>query len=232
MSILTSPLAVFDLETTGVNVERDRVVTAHVGHLSPTGEISQRTDWLVNPGIEIPAGASAVHGISTDRAVAEGVEVAVGVAQIIEALNHAQDQGFPIVAYNAAYDLTLLDREARRYGLAPFEPRLVLDPLIIDKAVDRYRKGKRTLIAACETYGVALDAAHEASADAIAAGLVAQAILRAYPELDELSLDELHGRQQLWQREQAESFADWKRRNGEPSFVPEIGWPLRALSLS
>ena len=102
----------------------------------------------------------------------------------LAALADAAGRGLPIVAYNAAYDLTLLEREAARYGIAPLPgPGPVIDPLVIDKAVDRYRRGKRTLTAAAEHYGVALPNAHDAGADAVAAGRVAQAIARAYPEL-------------------------------------------------
>ncbi len=228
MSSWMNQLVVFDLETTGVNVEADRVVTAHVGLLNAQGELLERTDWLVNPGIPIPEGAAAVHGISTNQAVAEGRNAAEAIAEIVSLLDQFRDAGVPLVAYNAAYDLTLLDREARRYGLAPFAPGLVIDPLIIDKAVDKYRKGKRTLTVACEVYGVTLSDAHEASADAVAAGRVALALARSFPELAELSADDLFARQQSWQREQAESFADWKRRNGSPDFIAEVGWPLRS----
>ena len=228
MSTWADELVVFDLETTGVDVATDRIVTAHIGRLGPDGVAVERSDWLVNPGIPIPAGAAAVHGITTERAVADGIDAATAVAEIIDALSAQRDAGRPLVAYNARYDLSLLTFEALRYGIEPFQPEIVIDPLIIDKAVDRYRKGKRTLTAACDVYGVTLDGAHEASADAIAAGRVAQAIARAYPELAELSATDLHGRQQAWHREQAESFAEWKRRNGEPGFVTEVGWPIRA----
>lgn len=227
MSTWADELVVFDLETTGVNVEVDRVVTAHVGRLDADGTLQERTDWLVNPGVPIPEGAAAVHGISTERAVAEGADARQAIAEIVNALVRFQEAGLPLVAYNASYDLTLLDREARRYGIDPFVPGVVIDPLIIDKAVDKYRKGKRTLTVACEVYGVQLDDAHEASADAVAAGRVAQAIAVSFPELAELSGADLHGRQQQWQREQAESFAEWKRRNGAVDFVAEVGWPLR-----
>lgn len=227
MSNWDDELVVFDLETTGVNVQHDRVVTAHVGVLSADGAVLNRADWLVNPGVPIPEGAAAVHGITTERAVAEGADAAASIADIIATLTTFRDSGRPLVAYNAAYDLTLLHHEALRHGLEPFVPGVVIDPLIIDKAVDRYRKGKRTLTVACEVYGVTLEGAHEASADAIAAGRVALAMARAYPELTELSLEELHGRQQSWQREQAESFAEWKRRNGDLHFEAEVGWPVR-----
>lgn len=220
-------IAVFDLETTGVNVELDRVVSAHVGELDAAGRVLRHNDWLVNPGVPIPDAAAAVHGITTERAQADGQDPAQAVAEIVSSLREFQGEGLAIVAYNAPYDFTLLDREARRYGIDPFVPAFVIDPLVLDKAVDKYRRGKRTLTVACEVYGVTLDSAHDASADAIAAGRVAQSLVRQKSELAELSPEQLFARQQAWQREQAESFADWKRRNGSPDFVADVGWPVR-----
>src|SRR5690606_22490016 len=136
-----------------------------------------RWDWLANPGIEIPDGAVAVHGITTDRARAEGRPASAVVAEIAQTLRVLFALGTPVAVYNAPYDLTLLDRECRRHGLEPIDrPSPVIDPLVIDKALDRYRKGKRTLEAAAQRYGVALTEAHDAGADAIAAGHVARAI--------------------------------------------------------
>lgn len=227
MSSWNRDLIVFDLETTGVDVSRDRVVTAHIGRLRVDGELSWRRDWLVNPGMPIPEAAAAVHGVTTERALAEGVPAAEAIAAIVTTLHEQTVDGSPLVAYNASYDLSLLRFEAERHGVDPFIPALVVDPLILDKAVDRYRKGKRTLTAACEVYGVTLDGAHEASADAVAAGRVAQALFARYPELAALDAGELHARQVGWQRDQAESFAEWKRRNGSPDFIAEVGWPIR-----
>ncbi|HEU4755287.1 MAG TPA: exonuclease domain-containing protein [Agromyces sp.] len=221
-------LAVFDLETTGIDVDSCRIVTAHVGVIGPRGEVVEQREWLVDPGIEIPTAATLIHGVTTERARLEGLAAAQAVAEIIDALRDAAGRGLPIVAYNAAYDLSLLRYEAERYGHEPFRgPGWVIDPLVIDKAVDRFRRGKRTLTAACEHYGVELLAAHDAGADAIAAGRVAQAIARAFPEVAEYALAELHARQVGWSREQAESYQDWRRRNGEPEFTTSGAWPLR-----
>jgi DNA polymerase-3 subunit epsilon len=221
-------LAVFDLETTGIDVDTCRIVTAHVGVIGPRGEVVEQRQWLVDPGIEIPTAATLIHGVTTERARLEGLAAAQAVAEIIDALRDAAGRGLPIVAYNAAYDLSLLRYEAERYGHEPFRgPGWVIDPLVIDKAVDRFRRGKRTLTAACEHYGVELLAAHDAGADAIAAGRVAQAIARAFPEVAEYALAELHARQVGWSREQAESYQDWRRRNGEPEFTTSGAWPLR-----
>jgi DNA polymerase-3 subunit epsilon len=61
-------LAVFDLETTGIDVDSCRIVTAHVGVIGPRGEVVEQRQWLVDPGIEIPTAATLIHGVTTERA--------------------------------------------------------------------------------------------------------------------------------------------------------------------
>lgn len=224
-------LAVFDLETTGVDVESARIVSACVAVLAVDGTVIERWDWLADPGVEIPDGAAAVHGITTERARAEGRPAHVVVAEITQSLRVLFALGVPLVVYNAPYDLTLLDRECRRHQLEPlasFAP--VIDPLVIDKAVDRHRKGKRTLVATAELYKVALDDAHDAGSDAIAAGRVAQALGIAYPAELDVPLGELHERQVKWFAEQAASFQDFIRTaKGDTGFVADLSWPLREV---
>jgi DNA polymerase-3 subunit epsilon len=221
-------LAVFDLETTGIDVDTCRIVTAHVGVIGADGEAIERREWLVDPGVEIPTAASLIHGVTTERARLEGQSAPSAVAEIIRALADAATRGLPIVAYNAAYDLTVLAREAERYGHDSLPgPGPIIDPLVIDKAIDRYRRGKRTLTAAAAHYGVDLPNAHDAGADAVAAGRVAQAIARAYPELAAIAVADLHARQVDWCREQAESYQAWRRANGEPEFTTSGAWPVR-----
>jgi DNA polymerase-3 subunit epsilon len=223
-----STLGVFDLETTGIDVRTSRIVSAHVGVLDENGDIVRCVDWLADPGVEIPDEAAAVHGITTEHARAEGRPAADVVAEIIDELNVLFASNTPVVIYNAPYDLSLLAAEARRHGLAPIEqPRPIIDPLVIDKAVDRYRRGKRTLAAAAGYYGVDLLSAHEASSDAIAAGRVAQAIARVYGEALDVAADHLHGLQIDWCRSQAESFQDYMRRTRDPAFVSSGLWPVR-----
>ncbi|MRG58445.1 3'-5' exonuclease [Agromyces sp. CFH 90414] len=221
-------LAVFDLETTGIDIDTCRIVTAHVGVIGPRGEVLEQRQWLVDPGVEIPTAATLIHGVSTERARAEGLAAAQAVAEIGETLADATRRGLPIVAYNASYDLSVLRREAERYGHDPLAgPEHVVDPLVIDKAVDRYRRGKRTLTAACAHYGVELLDAHDAGADAIAAGRVAQAIARAYPELAAIAVADLHRQQVEWCRDQAVRYQEWRRMNGEPEFTTSGAWPVR-----
>ncbi len=222
-------IGVFDLETTGIDVETSHIVSACIAILDETGDLVTRWDWLADPGIEIPEGASAVHGITTERARAEGRDATQVVAEITQTLRALFALGMPVVVYNAPYDLSLLDRECRRHELAPLDLLSpVIDPLVLDKAVDRYRKGKRTLEVTAGLYGVSLDDAHDAGSDAIAAGRVAMALARAYPEELGLPASELHDRQVGWYADQAASFQDYIRTvKGDESFVSDTAWPLR-----
>lgn len=221
-------VGVFDLETTGVDVTQDRIVTAHVGVLDRHGRELAARDWLADPGVPIPDGAAAVHGISTEHARAHGRPAGEVVDEVIGALRMLFRQGLPIVAYNASYDFSLLAHEARRHGIPELvAPSPVIDPLVIDKAFDRYRPGKRTLTVVADHYAVALDAAHEASADAVAAGRVALALARefALPH----SATELHTRQIGWARDQAASLTEYFIRIGrlDPEETLDGTWPVR-----
>nr|WSX49196.1 3'-5' exonuclease [Streptomyces sp. NBC_00974] len=225
----------FDLETTGTEPGESRIVTAAVVEVRG-GEVRGRRGWLANPGIPIPEQASAIHGISTERAVAEGRPVREVADEIAAALVDHWREGAIVVAYNAAFDLTLLSAELARHGLPSLADRLggaetgpVVDPLTIDRAVDRYRRGKRTLEAACGVYGVTLEAAHDAGADALAAVGVARAIAARHPEVAALTPAALHARQGAWHERWARDFQAYLRGQGTPDAVIDPAWPLRGL---
>lgn len=224
-------LAVFDLETTGVDVEVDRIVTCFIGTLDERGGILQAHRWLLNPGVEIPAGAQAVHGISTETARSEGQPSALGVAEIAGALQGIVDREVPVVAHNGGYDLSLLVAETARHGAPAVHDIVMFDTYIIDKALDRYRAGSRKLVDAAEHYGVELGAdAHDAGADAVAAGRIALAMYDLYPNrLAQLTPAQLHRRQIRWARAQAHSLTEHLRRTGRMSESETVdgSWPLR-----
>ena len=223
-------VGVFDLETTGVDVTSDRIVTAHVGVLDASGTALSARDWLADPGTDIPEGATAVHGITTAHARAHGRPAAEVVAEIVSSVRGLLDAGIPVVAYNAPYDFSLLKHEALRHGVDPIvAPSPVIDPLVVDKAYDRWRRGKRTLSVVAEHYAVRLDGAHDACADAVAAGRVAQALAERFaPWLPE-TVHELHTRQIAWARAQAASLTEYFIQIGrlEPADRLDGSWPIR-----
>ncbi|MFI6560028.1 3'-5' exonuclease [Streptomyces sp. NPDC050534] len=226
----------FDLETTGTDPREARIVTGAVIEVRG-GQPVGRREWLADPGVVIPADAVAVHGISNERAAAEGRPADQVADAIADVLAGYWKTGVPVVAYNAAFDLSLLSAELRRYGLPSLSERLggiapapVIDPYCIDRRVDRYRRGKRNLEAVCTEYGVPLDAAHDAAADALAAAGLACAIAGRHTKIAALGPAELHRRQIEWYAEWAADFQNFLRGKGDPTAVVDGTWPLRELS--
>lgn len=220
-------LAVADLETTGVDPASSRIVSAFVGVLDTRGRVVAERSWLADPGVEIPDDAVAVHGIDTRRVRADGRPAAEVVAEIVATVRAHLGRGIPLVVYNAPFDLTVLHVEALRHGIEPLgDVRPVVDPLVVDRAVDPDRRGKRTLAATAELYGVEILSPHEARADAVAAGLVAQALARHHQDALDLSADALHDRQRVWAAEQAAGFAAYLLRAHGRSVDEPDDWPL------
>jgi DNA polymerase-3 subunit epsilon len=245
----------YDCETTGIQVETDRIVTASAVELSPT-DTSQwqvvRDTWLIAVDVDIPEAATAIHGVTTAHAREHGQPAAGVIDRAAGELALALTHGVPVVGMNLSFDLTLLDRECRRNRVPTLADRMdgrpvapVLDVRILDKHVDTFRKGSRKLDALCETYGVPHDGAHDACEDALAAARVLFRIGQIgagkrrgrIPEVEQacrrlaaLTLDQLHDLQVESAAEQARSFAAYRERSGQP--VPddvEGVWPVRPL---
>jgi DNA polymerase-3 subunit epsilon len=228
MAHWSDTLAVFDTETTGLDTRHARIVTSFVGLIDHNGTPMETHQWLADPGIPIPEQASAVHGVTTEMAQANGRPAEDVVGEIRSVLTDYLERGIPIVAYNATYDFSVLHHEALRYGIPPLvDPRPIIDPLVIDRWVDRYRKGKRTLAMAAAHYMVPLDDSHTADADAIAAGRVAQAILAAHADVLSGDAQWLHDQQIDWSKAWAENYQAFRRQQGDTSFSANGEWPVR-----
>lgn len=222
----TDTLAVFDTETTGINTRSDRLVTAYVGVVGAAGEVIESHEWLANPGVEIPERAAAVHGITTERAVTEGADAKTVVSEVVATLRDMLSRGLPLVAYNASFDFSLLHHEAIRHGVEPMsEPKPVVDPLVVDRALDQYRKGKRTLESVSAHYGVINPAAHDARGDAVTTGLVVQKMATVFSDAFSVEPDTLHDQQIEWARVWEENFYDFLERSGKPRPRSRGQWP-------
>ncbi|WP_113699158.1 3'-5' exonuclease [Nonomuraea lactucae] len=225
-------LLAFDLETTGIDVEADRIVTGCVSLINGTTGEAQTKTLLTDPGIEIPEGATAVHGITTEYAREHGDDPMTVVGLLTDILTGQVYDGVPIVGYNLAYDLTLLDRESRRHGLESFAERflgarpVVIDGFVLDKHLDKWRKGSRKLADVCAHYDVRIDGAHDASHDALAAARVVYRIAQRNPRIAEMPLHELHELQVRAKAEQARSFRAYLERQGKPFDDVREEWPI------
>jgi DNA polymerase-3 subunit epsilon len=170
-----------DAESTGVDPHRDRIVTFCLIEGGP-GHKPLAHNWLIATDVDISEGAAKVHGITTEHARTHGRPAATAIREIADHILSATGTGIPFIAYNAPFDLTMLWAETRRHCPDLSEPLArvapVIDPFVLDKWVDRYRKGSRKLIDTARHYGINLteDDAHGAEADARAAGNVAWAI--------------------------------------------------------
>ena len=233
MSWLEQQWCAFDLETTGVDVFTDRIVSWAVG-LVGGGQPTLMRTGLVNPGIPIPDGASAIHGIH-DHDVLDQPLTVEAADRIAVALTQAMSNGLPVVGWNVVYDLSLLNAELDRWGLPTLEERLgrpvgpVLDGLVLDKFSDKYRKGSRKLVDVARHHGIELSDqdAHGAEADALAAARTIWKIATRSEYLASLTLDELHQLQITWAAEQAESFRAYLIKQGKPADDVTGVWPLR-----
>ncbi len=171
---LTKPLAVIDLETTGLNPESDRIVEISVLLIALDGSRVSKTR-RVNPGIPIPAEATAVHGIHDSDVAGEPrfAQLAAGFLDFLD--------GADLAGYNVrGFDLPLLAKEFERAG-RPFslEGRAVVDAMEIFK-----RKETRDLAGAYRFFcGKSRDDLHSADADVLACAEILEAQVAHYDDL-------------------------------------------------
>lgn len=228
------PLLGYDTETSGVDPHQDRVVTVALDRHWPDRDPDAHT-WLLNPGIEIPDEAAAIHGVSTAHAVEHGQDPVEALTQVADKLVTWMGRALPVVAFNAAFDFTMIESDLARRGLPTLTHRLapkplgpVLDPNVIDKFADQYRPGSRTLAATCEEYGVTLEDAHTADADARAAVLLTRAIFARHR--DKLAgydtLAGIYRAQAHWRKVQMIGLRNHHRREGKLAGDYDYGWPI------
>ncbi|MFF5102701.1 3'-5' exonuclease [Streptomyces sp. NPDC000134] len=227
------PLAAFDTQTTGADAENDRIMSAALVVQDAEGLRPRVTRWLVHPGVPVPGSATAVHGLTEEHLRRYGRWPAPVMYEVAEALAEQARAGRPLVVMDAPSGLTLLDRELRRHRASSLvrwldrTPLHVLDPGVLDKHLDRYRKGGRALTDLCRHYDVPQEGACDAAAQARAALEVVRALGRRFAgRLERLSPAELHTLQVAWHAGQARGLqARFALSGGEEPVDP--AWPLR-----
>lgn len=176
----------FDTETTGVNPHDDdvRVVTCSLIRYD-SGKVFEK-NWMLDPGVEIPSGASDVHGITTEMAKAEGGDYFTGMQEIADMIAYTIKEGTPLVAYNGSFDATLLRVEFNRINVefddSLWDHMILVDPYVIDVSIDKYRRGGHKLGTVAKLYGYDLDNAHDASADVYATLAITRKIMPKFLE--------------------------------------------------
>lgn len=224
----TGPLAALDLEATGLDPANARIIEVALLVVDQHGNVEPVVDTLVDPGVPVPQRVTEITGISTDDLVSGGVDPAGVLDQVGKALDGFTRQGVPIVIYNARYDWPLLAGELARHGLPALPtipPAVLVDPLVLDRHVDRYRRGKRTLDVTARHYGVHDGSLHRAAADSITAVAVTRAIVAKYPELGNLDGPALVALQVDAHRVWKEGFNEWLTRKGSTENLVTGEWP-------
>lgn len=158
MSWTDEHCVVVDTETTGTNPFEDRIVTAAVVHFKP-GDRPRILRWVIDPGVPIPEEAAEVHGWTAERIAAyrdhrgrPAMSPGAALFEIAGQVALAMSQGVPVIAFNAAFDLTIIEAECARHD-TPERPsptlsarlgakgiRGVIDPMVLEKQFDPYRK--------------------------------------------------------------------------------------------
>ncbi|MCG7462633.1 3'-5' exonuclease [Corynebacterium tuberculostearicum] len=221
MNFDASRMLAFDLETTSANPKEARIVTSALVRID--GRDVQKVEHLADPGIEIPQEATNVHGITTEKARAEGRPHEEVLKDTVEAIKAAWEDGLTLIVYNAAFDLTVLRSLTGDFTVTG----PVYDPYVIDRVSDKWRKGKRTLGAVCEHYGVELGNAHEATADALAAARVAwKQVRQHYPNLAQMDENELMEFQAVKWYEDRVAFKKYLEGKGRDASDVSTAWPL------
>jgi DNA polymerase III subunit epsilon len=219
-----------DFETTGIDRFNDVPVSyalVSVVH----GVVERSWSGVIDPGREIPVEATAVHGITTERARDEGMPLREAVTLVSDAVVAASRRGVPLAGMKLDYDLTILEMQARAAGVQGIIERgwqgPVLDAVVIDRHFDPDREGRRTLVDLCAHYGIELGRAHDASADAIASIEVLFALAVRHDELWRYELAHLHADQMGWHREWTRGYDAWRSSQGMIPIDPrDYSWPV------
>jgi len=218
---------VFDTETTGVNVLEDRIVQLVIGvYDAKTGETEEFHEWIINPGVEVPKEASDVHGFSNEYLQGNGLDPKKALTEALEVFRKHHKSLH--VAYNAKFDVSILDSEFKRHGVtdkwgeAMVSKVPLYDPYVVDRAQDKYRKGKRKLMNVADHFKIEYDEGelHNAKSDVDLAYKVSEACIAKYGLYSTWD-------QARFYREWAKGFREYLARQGkEPDDLTD-DWPLQ-----
>jgi DNA polymerase III epsilon subunit family exonuclease len=199
---LDCPIAVVDVETTGLDPKTDRVIEVAVIHMQG-GVVTERYATLVNPQQALPEEVVKLTGITPEQ-----LADAPPFAEIAIEL-HRRLQGRIFVAYNLSFDRAFLAEELLRTA-RELPSALYLDPLVFVRELHK-SDGSKRLTAVAERLGIPLPNAHRAADDAEATGHVLYALLAHLPEL----LGDLLLLQQQWEAQQKNDMAGWRGASRE-----------------
>lgn len=218
----------FDVESTGVDTDNDRIVQLFIGLYAGDGTLVKSHEWLINPGVEVPQAAADVHGFTTEFLQETGADPFDALDEAYKVFLANEDKVW--VAFNLNFDLSIIQAEFARhlsihdFGFFANRDVRLYDAIVVDRGMDKYRRGKRTLAALAQHYGVGFDAdeAHNAVYDVTKTMEVTREVINKYGYFT-------NGEQADMYRTWAEHLQDYFRKT-DPDAVVESGWPLRGVA--
>jgi DNA polymerase-3 subunit epsilon len=222
-------IAVLDVETTGLNVETDRIVS-----------VGFKEKRHIDPGVAVPAAAQRVHRLTNSYLTEHGGDPKEVLRDVSEELGSLAESGTPLVVMNAEFDLTILHREFDRHGVGqpPWDSLVVVDPLILDWRIRPDYTGRRRLVDLYYTWLPDLPVYgekqflierwwHDPLFDASAAKVVLLGMLGRVRGLREIELEELVPLERQWREERSVS-RNWANPPGWPVNTPQTS-PLQTV---
>lgn len=215
----------WDAETSGIEVHEDRIVQWFMATADKDGNLLEKWQFFINPGVPIAEEAIAVHGLTNEWLAENGRDPKEALNEI--RLTFLENIDLIHVAFNMNFDLSILDAEFKRHGITDSfgeymrdKARLV-DAIVIDRHEDKWRKGKRTLAAQADHYGVEYNAneLHDASVDVALTAKVTVKVLEKFgiPTTQE---------QADWYSRWAGGLQEYLRRTDANATV-DGNWPLK-----
>ncbi len=228
-TLCKSMLLGFDTETTGAIIGSDSICSATLVFRDPARGRNNDViaTWLVNPHKQINPKASEVNGFTNEFLQENGGDPTQEIELLGKAISLAQSKNIPLLAYNAPFDVKMLNHDLQRWNLDSLQNRpkstvnggemLIVDPLVIDRAISK-RTGKRTLTYTTQFYGVEpIGNFHDATADTVAAVDLIKPISELHENVANLKLCEI----MTWQRDAYAkwklSFDSWLKSKGRPA---------------
>ena len=213
---LTRPICFFDLETTGIDVARDRIVEISIFKIYPNGTKESKT-WLVNPTIPIPPQSTVVHGISDEKVANEPTFDALA-SQVHNMIKDSDLAGFN----SDRFDIPLLAEELLRAGV-DFDMK---NWVSVDVQTIFHKMEERTLSAAFKFYcGQSLENAHSAEADTMATYEILKSQLDRYENLE----NDMKSLSEFTTRKKSVDFAGFIAMNPEGKEIFTFGKHKGAL---
>ncbi|WP_405569164.1 hypothetical protein OG317_11300 [Streptomyces sp. NBC_01167] len=214
-----------DIAATGPRTGVDRILATALRVSEGPGR-----DRLIDPGPGLALDPRTTHGITLDRARADGLPPERALDETADAVAAHLATKELLVVWHAPYVLTFMESELLRHGLRPLAERCpaglfpLCDPLVVDRHVDRYRGGGRSLRKVTAWYGVPHENPGDPGSDAQAALVLAEVLGACHPSLGRLSRSALHHEQTLWRERQASDAEAY-----HPERKQDHRWPLATV---